>query len=1434
MRAACHCQVPCSCQPAANLSPSHKPISFELRVLSDRLQFPERARSISPQKSSPANTPSPRSSRQSVRLAEAPKLGSPAAVVATPSDAAVDESREPSIDPESESNAMPVSSSPTKENESPADDDVDAKRSSVSTPPARTSTLSWQRRPTSRGGSRPLSMVAAQNATQRSLAGSQEPQSATETSFSRDQIAQSLGSKDPSWFRQTPDRGQTSAAYRRNQVEDEDRSDVSAGRAQLPGMSETPPREESPSASTTPTPTQKGLASPLPLNAPRFDGPPAAAAATAAEDVASVDHPPKSPTGRTSPARTTSPTKGMGGFVQSAMMKRTDSVKRWSVQSPPGLTRADSVASTRSPYDRSRPTSMVRGGSKTPDSSRPTSQQGEGGTSLDTTPKASVVGTPPEPKSSEDDAQPVPTSPSKTMDPRRWSPTKSSWLDSALNKPESPKAQPKPFASPQPSWMAELNKTKAERHGRSGSVSHKHQVSIGGLMRSTPMGAGVKPNATDLGGIYSPPARGNRPEFGHASKPSLSKATADPSAVSKEEGEPDEKDPGTAPSEAKDVEGTPQELPRRGSVASPPATKPKPETPPKIDFRSNLKQRSADSGPTQTQEPEFKNALGNLRRAKTQNYVAPDELKNNILRGKSALNVTGGPQKSERRDEFKDAILKKKDDFKKAQAEGKGVTRRPSEATDKPLPEGLARRGELGKGAAWRKNSVSQSVSTPPQPDSPKPTPAPKRISSQTSLSSPRTPSTAQSPVKSPSPAEQPSRVSTESKGTSSPPGPRALPGLQKESGAPSRLQQGRLGGGKLADRFNPALAGMLARGPPPTGPDGRRGSGQSGSGAAPSGGDAGETPTPGPQLTHMTKGRARGPRRKAPTATATAQAPTTKEQSSPQPEPVQAVVQPSPTPIAEKKEEPEALPVEDKKSAEIPKPTEDSNEASTPAALSIQQQVAAKAALRGRPSPIQVGRSDASQKDDQVEQTRPLPLRRRPTSPEKPTAEPLSPIRPHKTGGDVSQPGSPKKLDVKRMSKFLDDSSVSSPKPEPAREPIKLSHQRTGSRSPVKTGRFELQPSSPTKVDREPVVSVRGAGSIFGGAAATKSPPPAPKPSFDSLGEAPGPGTPGYQAKSTPRPLPITPGDAAKSPPPLESPMRSPTKQASELSTVLTDFFGPQRPRRDYKVDPAELLISRPDEGSAKIKTLRWQMSQISGEGKKFPVPAHYQHTLFEREMYICAHEFLNGAGKKTMHVYFWVGDEVPESTAEDAQLFAQREARSLGGRLVKLPQGRETAEFLQSLGGIIVTRRGSSNKYDSLAPSMLCGRRHLGQVVFDEVDFSPASLCSGFPYLIAESGKCYLWKGKGATIEELSCAKLIGMDQSLMGELIEYEEGSEPDSFWELFESGGKPHSADHWRLKPNYGKYGSRLFCSDADSRQQVRQVLLYSIPERGARN
>lgn len=260
--------------------------------------------------------------------------------------------------------------------------------------------------------------------------------------------------------------------------------------------------------------------------------------------------------------------------------------------------------------------------------------------------------------------------------------------------------------------------------------------------------------------------------------------------------------------------------------------------------------------------------------------------------------------------------------------------------------------------------------------------------------------------------------------------------------------------------------------------------------------------------------------------------------------------------------------------------------------------------------------------------------------------------------------------------------------------------------------------------------------------------------------------------------------------------------------------------------MDTAELLIQRPSLLPPKIHTLSAQLFQFTPDGKRQPVPAHHERTLFEGDMYLCAHSFNDSAGKKTLEVYLWAGVDVPEAIVEDAAVFAARETRSFGGTLVRLKQGKETPEFLQALGGIVITQRGPSNKYDSLAPHMLCGRRYGGHIVLDEVDFTASTLCSGFPYIITQGGRCYLWKGKGSDVDELSCARLIGMDYALSGELEEIEEGHEPVAFWELFGGANRFGSADHWRLKPGYDKYCSRLFLSDAASMKQIVELPTFT--------
>ncbi|KAK1756262.1 hypothetical protein QBC47DRAFT_379585 [Echria macrotheca] len=1292
----------------------------------------ERARSISPQKSSPANTPSPTAQRSLFSPGtDNNSTGSPRPRLAPSSDAM---------------DSATDYDSPTKENDSPFDSDTKRTSLTLTSPstagPAVRSPLSWQqRRPQSQASerpkSRPLSTVAVENAAARSSPSLPEPASATDEPLSRDQIAQSLSGKDPSWFRQTADRGQNSAAYRRNQVEDSETLDMTSLRAQLPGMSREPasetPKETSPPREAA-APAQGRLGTPFSLsNAPRLEPP---IALTPGDETPSLAHQaPITPAGRTSPTRSPSPTKGMGGFVQSAMMKRSDSVKRWSVTSPGGLQRADSVVSNRAslensqrsgPKSHSRQGSTLREGSATP-SSRPTSSHEKEDKPVETAQGTAEI------KNDKDEAEKVtpPSSPSKTMDPRRWSPTKSSWLETALNKPESPKPKPAPPPVSQPAWMVELNKAKAQKTGtieRSISAPKKPEVKPSGLMRSTPMGSSVKPAGLGVFPGVPTAAAGDVP--GPAGfRGNLSKAPS-----------------------------------RRGSEdptgeAAVDNSKGKPEVPAQKDFRANLKPRVPPpdpSGPGQVDE--LKNVFGNLRRTKTQNFVAPDELKSNILRGKAALNITGGPKKNERVDEFKEAILKKKEEFKKAQLEGRSVVRTSSSSSEKTIPEGLARKLELHKTGSKQDSAVESPLQTP-----------------STFTESTRSSFLSTTSRKDGGDAIARTLSVTGSELEQSTPRPE-LKTASKEVSAPGRLQT-KVGGG-LADRFNPALAGILARGPPgASAPKSSAPSAASGSGVE------GEAPTgPGPQLTHMTKNRARGPRRKAPTSVAV----------------TKAVEEP---PVEE------APPVRSKPSTP-PKPQ---RPFPAPKPEVVQLVDSRKSFAQERPT---VGTvipliDSSKQKSEDVPMTpgRPISLvespivRTRSRSPTKiheqvaALAAKVQP-KPAEASEDTSQPPSPRKLDMKRMSRFLDEQNQASPKPDPVKS----------------------RPSSPTKerqddkVDSQSTVSVKSGAALFGPALAqtpSKSKPLPDAPELESRPPLPMKGA---------RPLPTPPSPTRT---PIASPQRSPTKYGLEVSAMLNDFFGPDRPPRNYTADTADILARRPLV-SPKIQTQRAQVFQFSGDGKKVPVPAHYERVLFEREMYLVPHTYMNGAGKKVNEVYFWAGDEVPQSTVEDAQLFAQREARSFGGKLVKLVQGKETPEFLQALGGIVIIRRGSSNKYDSLASNMLCGRRYLGQIAFDEVDFSPSSLCSGFPYLITQQGKCYLWKGKGSDMEELGCARLVGMDLALMGELLEIEEGREPSNFWDMFDGGSRMQSADHWRLKPNYDRYCGRLFCSDAADKQQIREI------------
>jgi hypothetical protein len=1166
--------------------------------------------------------------------------------------------------------------------------------------------------------------------------------------------------------------------------------------------------------------------------------------------------------------------------VQSAMMKRSDSVnKRWSTQAPVGLSRGNSIASNRSGYGGSMNTPL--GSTSPPRDTRPLSMGRESSPRSNSRPISSHSNTtvvanfkenerpgtsgtvssraestmsegfvkPPlplnpsrsnrtpdanSPNSPEKD-EALPVSPTKTMDSKRWSPTKSSWLESAINKPsDSPK--PKPQPSPQPSWMTELNKSKQQKGPtepvKTGSFK---EVTTGGLLRSPPLGGPMKP--LTIGGLPEAFSSGLATKNSTGS-PTRSTAASTP-ADSQDKKDLMDETPTKAESLTKMVREQSQTPPTNtgkfdqqppktnpfASVLTPrhdrssptPELKPKPETPPKKDFRANLKPRQLPKEESANQEPEFKNALGKLKRTQTKNYVAPDELKGNILRGKAGLNTTGGPKKNERVDELKESILKQKEAMKTG---GGTLRRQPTgeiiskEKTLPPVPEALAKRknftrsnSNLSDGAtkeqtsfksgAVREDEVSSSDGSPlskienkskpavgpkfsPKPSTPaferrpfQAAPGPKDVkdSSKPSLESSTlgnfgTATTA-----------QPTR--TEPVVTAEPLRDTSKPAESVPPNAPATAPMKESTGGKLAGRLNPALASILSRGPPASSesstsePIAKRDDLTSQSS------DQSPNSVSGKNLTHMTKGRAKGPKRRLPTAQA----------SDP------GSSSPSATPAVEETKKPEQL-------------TTKSSEK-----LGTQSSISPKSST---PRPVAANKNEDSELADLY-------------PPKPPTLRPLGGLtsRPNHADSQFADLYPPQNASLKKRSVF-DSDSTSPGKMSPS---LDKSRPAVSSKSPplqrvVSPSSKPFPPPEPREVPGAALTALiqqkleedpEGNDPIFHSDPPFLSPPrsasgrSAPKytpkqdpssvaaddvqskevttiglglrsVSINSRGKEPldrnvstpptkTPKSPPIPKKSSGISLNSSPSDQFGVPPAsrksgtatttkithrIKPSITSPIPRTSDAQRVILDFFN-ETPNHKDKLDfETQGALSSKSDVLPTIKSIKRTTWEINGDGKRQNMPPGQEYILFEECMYLVVHNYITEEnGVKSNDVTLWCGDGVSEAAIEDAQLFCRKVARENNTKLVVLKQGRETASFIHGIGGILVTRR---KKASSLY--MLCCRQHLGQIVFDEVDLSPNKLCSAFPYIIsAKFGKLYLWKGKGAAADELGCARLIAM---------------------------------------------------------------------------
>ena len=1153
---------------------------------------------------------------------------------------------------------------------------------------SRSGTLSWQQRPSSRDSgtakSRPLSLLASENNAQKSPRAPSDTSQLKEQEMSRTDAARALEGKDPSWFRQTAERGVGSAAYRKN-IDDDPRR--SGGSIKLPGMSKSPDARhdedftqrsenadkrssgESAAKSNFSTPQSSNTMSlssrsksPLPLfPSQRLEPAQGTEGVGLPRDASPTRGLAMSPSQRSlSPERTerpSSPTKGLGGFVQSAMLKRSDSINkhmRANSQVNP-LSRSNSVLSSHN-IEEGEPAAATNEG-----------VQDEDGFMKPAIPNRYQAQNQEQPQPHGSQAV-LPTTPSRTMDQKRWSPTKTTWLETAIQKTDSPK--PKPSPQKPPAWLSELQKSKqsGSLNDESKTVSHK-QVEVGGFMRSPALGSPTKsPNlsgpttpAPDNSSLFDLPnsmakAKTAAPETKPANTigAKVAATAVSPSLTTSEQSQP-------SPKLDKIKDGAESPKPAVGARKTSASTRPKPETPPKKDFRSHLKSHDSLKGKASSEEPEFKNVFGKLKKTETKNYVAPDELRDNITRGKAGLAITGGPRKYEKRDDFKDSILKKKEDMKTSGS----IRGKPTPApkiTGASIPEAIAKqRGLVPKDPA---------------------------VESKAEASKPGAP-------------QKQTSVQVE--------GPKMAP-LEKKTSAPARLQVGAgNAASNLAGRFNPALADIIARGPSSVSASGPPSRTESPKPLEDHG--LSDDPSKTSELTHATKSRARGPKRRLPQGPKAIEQATVHENRKPEA-------------VASQAKAVEEEPAAKRRPPEIMTPKPSFPNTTIPSSAKSGQSISPPGTLRS------------------------------PTKSE--TRTPTSPLPTVKLSPTLTTKAAPTVKPKRTSSQTVNEEKTSTPAKASASSNSTVSYEQ---------GVFPKSPKSPPVPATKPKIVTKIASNGVSGPEILES-------------------KPGFSAR--------------------------PSRKT--FTSLLDPFFDDVHTSSGRVSIDTNSLLTGTSAGNGKIKTLRKEIWELTGGGKKEPLASHQEHILSEDKMYFCKHIFGSASGKRTTEAYLWCGDQVSQSAIEDAQLFARNEAKDAGGKLQVLAQGKESSNFFEALGGIVITRRSSGTTYT------LCGRRHMGHIAFDEVDHCQDSLCSGFPFIVAAAdGTLYLWKGKGSNADELGCARLIGMDLGLTGEIEEIDEGAEPFEFFRTLKSTGKkPASAKHWSLKGNSEQYGTRLFAIDTEAR------------------
>ncbi|XP_068196521.1 scinderin like b [Antennarius striatus] len=241
-------------------------------------------------------------------------------------------------------------------------------------------------------------------------------------------------------------------------------------------------------------------------------------------------------------------------------------------------------------------------------------------------------------------------------------------------------------------------------------------------------------------------------------------------------------------------------------------------------------------------------------------------------------------------------------------------------------------------------------------------------------------------------------------------------------------------------------------------------------------------------------------------------------------------------------------------------------------------------------------------------------------------------------------------------------------------------------------------------------------------------------------------------------------------------------------------------------------------DDGKGKVQV--WRVEN----GDTVPVdPALYGH-FYGGDCYLILYSYRLG-GREQHIIYTWQGLKCSQDELAASAFLTVRLDDSMGGSpvQVRVTQGQEPPHLMSLFQGkpMIIhsggtSRKGgqsqaSSTRLFHIRQSSSRGSRAV------EVDASASNLNTNDVFVLKTPGALYVWRGKGASEEEMMAAKHV--ESYLGAKASQVSEGNEPSDFWKAL--GGKKEYQTSKSLQQMARP--PRLFgCSNKTGRLIVEEV------------